>query len=141
MLAILTPVAFAAILSMPSAAQNQPKLTAMLGAEGLFFTVKDLGKFPLLLLLRNDSGTAVEPAKLGSRIFLDGRPVKGGLIDAFFSSGPLGPGKSLAPGKHASTGLLLSLVVKTPGAHRLVWRGAGFSSNEVRLLVAEKPGD
>ncbi|MCX5795871.1 MAG: hypothetical protein NTY77_10285 [Elusimicrobia bacterium] len=134
----ILPAALAAFLALPSAAQSQPKLTAMLGAQALFFTVDDLEKYPLVLLLLNEGGAAVEPAKLGSQLFLDGRPIKGELIDAFFYSSPLGPGKSLAPGDHASTGLLLSLVVKEPGAHRLVWKGKGFSSNEVRLLVVEK---
>jgi hypothetical protein len=133
----MSPAALAVLLALPASSQEGGKLSAAIGADGVYFTMRDLKKARLFLLLFNEGSEPVEPAKMAAKLYVDGRPVDKEAALTMLKDGPPGAGwKRLEPGAHFQFGIRLDALLDRPGLHRIVWKGDDFASNEVRILVA-----
>jgi len=127
----LTFAALLTLAALPARAQEPKGLSAAIGTDGLILNVGD-EHCRVFVLLVNGSGAPVDISHLDTKLYLDGRPVQGKLVDAFLNSGH---DSVLEPGGHSQWGAMLDLFVKAPGWHRIMWKGRGFASNEARFLL------
>lgn len=110
-------------------------VTASLGASGVYYDMRTLDEGRIYLLLVNHGPGPVSPETLGSRLYVDGKLLTGAAVSVLLNP-PDPKWTSLEPGRHVLFGATLSTVLDKPGLHTLVWKGKGFTSNEVRVLVA-----
>jgi|GEM_PF-5124661 len=115
------------------------KLTAMLGVDGLYLKEELLADHSLFFLIANSGTIPADISRSASVLYLDDSPVSLHSVRALLTVGPPGPDwKSLSAGASLQFGILLSALKLKPGAHRFMWKGRGFVSNEARVLVVKK---